>query len=103
MDLGKAIKICRTHKGITRSALAKRSGLSASYISLLEKGERDPAISKVNKIADALNIPLSILLFIGSNQRELAGVLSEDALEKLASAALKLVQASDQDGQESLI
>ena len=104
MDIGKAIRICRAHKGLTQAQLAKKAGLSVSYLSLLENGERDPAMSKIENISNALGVPMSILLFLGSGRQELAGVLSDEAIEKLAYAAIRLIQASaDNDGQRALI
>ena len=66
MNIGKAIKICRHQKGMTQAELAKKSDLSVSYLSLLEQNKRDASISVLEKIANSLNIPLSILLFLAS-------------------------------------
>jgi len=50
------IKVWRRYRGITARVLAKRANLSASYLSQIEKGERDGSFDTIKKIAAALNI-----------------------------------------------
>lgn len=96
MDLGKAIKICRNQRGLTQTELAGKAEISVSYLSLMEKGKRDPAISVLNKLCDVLGIPLNLLLFIASSKDELKG-LPEELFEKLSSLTLKLMKEEDSD------
>lgn len=91
MQLGKAIKLCREQKGLTRSELAKISGLSVSYLSLLEKDKRDPSFSKVGAISSALGVPFSILLFLATDKKEIESV-SPELAEKLSLLSLKLME-----------
>ena len=53
-NLGRRIKQIRIKKGLTQEGLAVRSGLTKSYISLLEAGKKVPAISTLSGIAVAL-------------------------------------------------
>jgi transcriptional regulator with XRE-family HTH domain len=76
--------------------------MSASYISLIERGERDPALSVLERIAGALGIPLSILLFIASDPSEM-GDLPREAHDSLFAAAMKLVMASSDDGKHPAV
>lgn len=92
MNLGKAIKLCRTQKNLSQSDLALASGISVSYLSLLEKGRRDPSFSTVKGISEALDIPTSILIFLASENDEM-GDVSPELAEKLSHTALKLIQA----------
>ena len=71
MNIGKAIKLCRKQKNWTLAELADKSHLSTSYISLLEQGKRDPNLSKLENIAKSLKIPLSVLLFLGTDKKEI--------------------------------
>lgn len=54
--IGQAIRYYRKRKGWTKKELADAAGLSESYISLLESGERGEKISftKLNQLAAAL-------------------------------------------------
>jgi transcriptional regulator with XRE-family HTH domain len=92
MNLGKSIKLCRTNRGLSQGELAGRIGLSVSYISLIEQGKRDPAISTVEEISDALGVPLSVLTFLAADPGDLKG-LPEDVRDKLAGVAFKLLHA----------
>ena len=93
MNVGNAIKLCRTQKNMNQAELAKLADISVSYLSLLERGKRDPNLSTVESIAAALNIPFSILMFLAAEKDELSGVNRELA-EKLSYTALKLIAES---------
>ena len=93
MSIGTAIKLCRDRKNLTLSELSKKSGLSISYISLLENNKRDPNLSKVEQISKALNIPLSILLFLSEDKKEIES-LNPELAEKLSLLTLKLIEKS---------
>ena len=91
MNIGKAIKLCRKQKNWTLAELADKSNLSTSYISLLEQGKRDPNLSKLEKIAKSLKIPLSVLLFLGTDKKEIESI-SPELAEKLSLTTLKLIE-----------
>jgi transcriptional regulator with XRE-family HTH domain len=57
-NLGKRIKQIRIKKGLTQEGLSGRSGLTKSYISLLEAGKKIPAISTLSGIAVALGMTI---------------------------------------------
>jgi len=90
------------------TALAERAGLSASYLSLLERNERDPPLSTLEKIAAALGVPLSVLVFVGTAPSELEN-LAPEIVEKLSAATMNLLRAtsdafpSADDGQRTLL
>lgn len=56
MKLGKGIKTIRTQKEMTQIELANRVGLSGSYFSLLERDLRDPKVSTILSICEALGV-----------------------------------------------
>jgi transcriptional regulator with XRE-family HTH domain len=100
MNLGKAIKLCRTQKDMKQSELADLAQISVSYLSLLEQGKRDPNISTVENIATALNIPISILVFLAAERGEIPDI-SQELAEKLSYTALQLIGASN-NGSSSI-
>ncbi|AEG01599.1 helix-turn-helix domain-containing protein [Methylomonas methanica] len=91
MNISKALKLCRTQKGITKTKLAEKADMSVSYLSLLEQGKRDPNMSTINKICVALNIPASIFMFLASDINELDGI-SKELAEKISLTALQLME-----------
>lgn len=95
MNIGKALKLCRTQKGMTKTKLAEKSNISVSYLTLLEQGKREPNISTINEICKALQIPPSILIFLASDSSEQQGISLELA-EKLSHLALSLMEHKDE-------
>lgn len=97
MNVGQAIKMCRTRRGISQTELANRAACSVSYLSMLENNKRDPTLSTLTKIAHALNVPIGILFFLAAEREELGGIDKELAGE-LARTALELLSepVSDQ-------
>ena len=93
MSIGTAIKTCRNRKDMTLKELSVKSGLSLSYISLLENNKRDPNLSTVESISNALKIPLSLLLFL-SEEKEKFESISPELAEKLALLTLKVMEES---------
>src|ERR1700730_14698262 len=59
--LGAAIKAERSALGISQEELAYRANLHRTYVSDVERGARNPSIASIEKLADALQIPVSTL------------------------------------------
>lgn len=94
LNLGRAISLCRKQRRLTQAELASRAELSVSYLSLLEQNKRrDPTLSTIQKLAEALGVPSGILFFLAADKAELSGLDSELA-EKLAYSALSLLNDS---------
>ena len=55
MKIGSRIKDLRTHQRITLKELAKKTGLTTSFLSQLERDLVSPSVSSLEKIAEALN------------------------------------------------
>ncbi len=91
MNLGKAIRLCRTQKDIKQGELAELANLSVSYISLVERGKRSPNISTIQNIASALNIPTGILLFLGTEKDEW-GEINSELIENLSYTVFKIMK-----------
>jgi len=53
---GRAIRHFRTELRISQERLSQESGLDRSYISLLERGLRQPSLTTILQLAKALNI-----------------------------------------------
>ncbi|HDX1150448.1 TPA: helix-turn-helix transcriptional regulator [Pasteurella multocida] len=91
MNIGKAIMLCRTQRGMAKTQLSQDSNISISYLTLLEQGKREPNLSTINSICKALNIPPSILIFLASDHSEQEGI-SVELAEKLSYLALSLME-----------
>lgn len=60
--IGIRIKDLRTKSGLSQEKLAFACELDRTYIGSVERGERNISVINLNKIANALHVPLSELL-----------------------------------------
>lgn len=56
------VRRLRAKKHLSQKALADKVGISVSYVSMLERGQRSPPLETVEKMAKALSVPPATLL-----------------------------------------
>ena len=59
--IGQRIRNYRTQKNLSQEKLAEAAGCHPTYIGQVERGEKNATLESIEKIASALNIPLSQL------------------------------------------
>ncbi len=59
--LARRIRSLRERRGMTQEDFAERCGISVSFASLLERGERSPSYQTMVQLSEALELPLSEL------------------------------------------
>ena len=59
---GRIVRRRRQHTGVSQEALAEEAGLHRTYISLLERGLRNPSLTVVSKLARALETSMTSLV-----------------------------------------
>jgi transcriptional regulator with XRE-family HTH domain len=62
MNLGKRIQRMRQARGLTTVALAKRSRVTTGFISQLEHSKTVPSLQTLQRVAAALDVPLTYFL-----------------------------------------
>ena len=60
MDITRAILDARIRAGLTQKELSEKSGISQADICRLEKGTRNPSISLLKRLAEAMGSTLRI-------------------------------------------
>lgn len=91
MDIANAIFRCRRARELRQADVASRAGISEAYLSLLERGLRtDPSLKTLTGIAEALEVPLPVLVAIALED-DPAAEAEEPALSDLAAAARHLL------------
>ena len=61
ITFGNRVRALRHRLGISQEELAARSGLHRTYVGGIERGERNPSLVNIGRIADALKVrPLDL-------------------------------------------
>jgi len=60
--LGRRIRALRLTRELTQEALGERAGLNYKYLGAVERGERNPSVKQLLKIAQALGVEPHALL-----------------------------------------
>ncbi len=60
--LGNRIRTFRRERGLTLGQLADKSGISASYLSTIERGLKKPSIPSLKQISEALHVSPALLV-----------------------------------------
>ena len=55
---GERLREIRTKKGVSQEALAELAGLHRTYVSSIERGERNISIVNIAKLAEAPEVPI---------------------------------------------
>lgn len=64
MKIGSIIKAERKKRDLSQNQLAARCSITVTYLSLIENNKKEPTVSLLRTIAENLNLPLPILLFM---------------------------------------
>ena len=59
---GEVVRKFRQSRGVSQEALADEAGLHRTYISLLERGLRNPSLTVIQQLAAALNVSVTELI-----------------------------------------
>ena len=69
-DVGLRIRETRAGQGLSLEQLARLTGISAPALSLIETGKRDPRLTTLKRIADALRAPFATIIADGPGAAE---------------------------------
>lgn len=72
MTVGESIRALRAAAGLMQRELADRVGISASMLSLVEAGKREPSIGVLRAVGRALDIPTSVLFALALDDLSVA-------------------------------
>ena len=66
--LGRAVRELRARRGLSQETLGKRARLHRNYIGAAERGELNPTLRTLLKLAEGLALPLSELIQVYERQ-----------------------------------
>lgn len=90
-DIGAIIKGLRKKANLTQEQLSERSGVSWPYIGQIERGDRDPSLKTLGKIAGGLDVTPDVFFIeksIVNELNQLPSVLIEFSRDKSKSKLL---------------
>lgn len=59
---GERLRAIRLEKGLSQEKVADLAGLHRNYVSSVERGERNISIVNIDKLAQALKVPMAELM-----------------------------------------
>ncbi len=90
--IGQRIRHYRTEKGLSQEKLAEMAGCHPTYIGQVERGEKNATLESVEKMASAMNLPLS----------KLFEKIGEDSADSIPLKCYELVASKSKAEQEHL-
>ena len=97
-DFAKAFRIIRAASGLSQSELAHRIGISASHLSLIENGRRQPSLKVISNIAQVAGAPPSLVMLLASPLES----VEDDDISGLAKALVRLLVHPSDFQQQTL-
>lgn len=93
-QVGQRIRNYRTNSGLSQEKLAELSGCHPTYIGQVERGEKNATLDSIERIASALQVPLSQLF------EKLDA--SQEATSSIPLACYELIASKSKSEQEHL-
>lgn len=78
VDVGAGLRKLREEKGHSLRHLAEISGLAANTLSLIENGKSSPSVKTLQKLAEALDVPITAFFDSGTPPVRIAHVRSSE-------------------------
>jgi transcriptional regulator with XRE-family HTH domain len=100
-DYAKAFRIIRAAFGLKQSDLAAKMPVTASQLSLIESGKRQPSLKVVDALASAVGVPSALVSLLASNANDMDSRGDQD-IGDLARALLRVLIAAKEDPQRTL-
>lgn len=100
-NYGKAFRIIRAAFGLRQSELAERMPVTASQLSLIEAGKRQPSVRVVDSLAIAVGVPTALISLLASAPDDVDAQSDADIAD-LSRALLRLLVSAKENPQQSL-
>jgi transcriptional regulator with XRE-family HTH domain len=71
MEYGRALRICRAALELNQQDVAKRAGITKSYLSLVEGGKRSPSLATLEKICRAMRVPPHLVMLLAAGPQDI--------------------------------
>lgn len=89
-NLSNLIRNVRKRRGLTQNDLATQTGTTQAYISNIEKGKVNPSLDMLERISEALKMPVPVFQFLALSSDDIPSEKRED-FKKVQAPMLKLL------------
>src|SRR3954469_15069621 len=100
-NYAKAFRIIRAAFGLKQSELAEKMPITASQLSLIEAGKRQPSLRVVNALAAAVGVPAALVSLLASTANDFESKSNEE-ISDLARVLLRLLVSAKEEPQRPL-
>jgi transcriptional regulator with XRE-family HTH domain len=97
INIGNTIRSFRLQRGMSQGDIEKRTGLLRCYLSRVENGHTIPSLETLQKIAGALDLPLSHFFADGSTREAQGVTLNADEIHFLTQVQRYSASLTDSD------
>jgi transcriptional regulator with XRE-family HTH domain len=107
--LGKRIRHFRSQAGLTLDQLSEATGMTASQLSLIETGKREPKLTALTALASALDVSITDLLLTEAPDRrseleiELERITSSSVYTRLGLPSVRASKTLPTDALEAIV
>jgi transcriptional regulator with XRE-family HTH domain len=63
LDVGLRLKLFRISADLKQRVVAEKLGVTVNFVSMLERGEREPTLKYLKSFARVVKVPVSVLLW----------------------------------------
>lgn len=110
-ELGQRIRQARQTRNVTAAQLAERIGVSANYISELERGvKKNPSMNVISGMAEVLGVPVDYFFGVSGEKRiqqyiprDLSSYVHETILQPYGTASNRLEEVNDMELMEAFV
>ncbi len=71
MNIPSALKELRVKKGVRQYEVANKIGITQTYMSQIEKGQKVPSVEVLEKLAKYYKTPIAIMLWFSLDEKEI--------------------------------
>ncbi|WP_299851972.1 helix-turn-helix domain-containing protein [uncultured Roseovarius sp.] len=101
LQIGSRLQMLREEKGLSQRELAKKAGVTAATISLIEQESHAPSLASLHKILCAMSIEMAEFFALPTTRKSLF-VYARDELFEVSSGAAELFEMCSERRDKSL-
>lgn len=99
MKIGEALRLIRVLNDLTQKQLADRLDISDSYVSEVERGNREPSLAIIKKYSDEFKLPVSSIIMFAESVADKDGETS-DARSMMSDRLLRFMRFAAGDRED---